>query len=113
MLDDIRQMQSDLKVLRKAIRAETPKLIGKRALREKAEAVTACLPVEREHYASQLRSAGFVDVTITAGQPYPREASSSTPIAKELAAEDPGLAPSLEAFATSVSGVIIEGRRAG
>ena len=82
-------------------------------LREKAEAVTACLPVEREHYASQLRAAGFVDVTITTGQPYPREASSSTPIAKELAAEDPGLAPSLEAFATSVSGVIVEGRRAG
>ena len=82
-------------------------------LREKAEAVTACLPVEREHYASQLSSAGFVDVTISAGQPYPREASSSTPIAKKLAAEDPGLAPSLEAFANSVSGVIIEGRRAG
>ena len=82
-------------------------------LRERAEAVTACLPGEREHYESQLRSAGFVDVTITTGQPYPREASSSTPIAKELAAEDPGLAPSLEAFATSVSGVIIEGRRAG
>ena len=53
-------------------------------------AVTACLPVEREHYASQLRAAGFVDVTISAGQPYPREASSSTPIAEKLATEDPG-----------------------
>ena len=82
-------------------------------LREKAEAVTACLPVEREHYAGQLSSAGFVDVTISAGQPYPREASSSTPIAEKLAAEDPRLASSLEAFANSVSGVIIAGRRAG
>ena len=82
-------------------------------LREKAEAVTACLPVEREHYAGQLSSAGFVDVTISAGQPYPREASSSTPTAEKPATEDPGLAPSLEAFANAVSGVIIEGRRAG
>ena len=82
-------------------------------LREKAEEVAACLPVEREHYASQLSAAGLVDVTISAGQPYPRGAPSSTPTAEKLATEDPGLAPSLEAFANSVSGVIIEGRRAG
>ncbi len=67
-------------------------------LREEAQAVTACLPVEREAYLSQLRAAGFVDVRISAGQRYPREAASS--------------AASLEAFADSVSGVIIEGRRA-
>ena len=81
-------------------------------LREEAGAVTACLPVEREDYVSQLRAAGFVDVKISAGQPYPREALSSTPIAQRIAAEEPALAGSLEAFADSVSGVIIEGKRA-
>ena len=81
-------------------------------LREEAEAVTACLPVEREAYVSQLRAAGFVDVRISAGQRYPREALSSTPIGKRLAAQEPELSASVEAFADSVSGVIIEGRRA-
>ena len=81
-------------------------------LREKAESVTACLPVEREAYLGQLRAAGFVDVGISAGQPYPPEAASSSPIAQRIAAEEPALAASLDAFADSVSGVIIEGRRA-
>jgi SAM-dependent methyltransferase len=82
------------------------------ALREEAEAVTACLPVEREDYASQLRTAGFVDVTISDGQRYPREALTSTPIGKKIAAEEPELMDSLDEFADSVRGVIIEGRRA-
>ena len=81
-------------------------------LREETEAVTACLPVEREAYLSQLRAAGFVDVRISAGQRYPREALSSTPIGKRLAAQEPELSASVEAFADSVSGVIIEGWRA-
>ena len=81
-------------------------------LREEAQAVTACLPVEREAYLSQLRAAGFVDVTISAGRPYPLEAASSSPITRRIAAEEPALATSLDAFADSVSGVIIEGRRA-
>jgi SAM-dependent methyltransferase len=81
-------------------------------LREEAEAVTACLPVEREDYASQLRTAGFVDVTISDGQRYPREALTSTPIGKKIAAEEPELMDSLDEFADSVRGVIIEGRRA-
>jgi ubiquinone/menaquinone biosynthesis C-methylase UbiE len=51
-------------------------------LREEGEAISACLPVEREAYLSQLRTAGFVDVEIS------------------------------EAVADSVSGAIIEGRRA-
>ncbi len=82
------------------------------ALREEAEAVTACLPVEREDYASQLRAAGFLDVTISGGQPFPREALTSTPIGKKIAAEEPELMDSLDGFADSVRGVIIEGRRA-
>lgn len=81
------------------------------ALRKDTEAVTACLPVEREDYVSQLRAGGFVDVRISAGQRYPREALYSTPIGKKIVAEEPELAESLEAFADSVSGVIIEGRR--
>ena len=81
-------------------------------LREDAEAVTACLPVEREDYVSQLRAAGFVDVTVSAGQRYPREALSSTPIAQKIIAEEPEVAASLASFADSVSGVIIEGRKA-
>ena len=51
-------------------------------IREGGEAISACLPVEREAYLSQLRTAGFVDVEIS------------------------------EAVADSVSGAIIEGRRA-
>ncbi len=80
-------------------------------LREEADAVTACLPVEREDYMGQLRAAGFVDVRISAGQPYPRGTASSTPIGQRIADEEPELANSLEAFADSVRGVIIEGRR--
>lgn len=82
------------------------------ALREEAEAVTACLPVEREDYASQLRAAGFVDVTISDGQPFPREALTSTPIGKKIATEEPKFMDALDEFADSVRGVIIEGRRA-
>ena len=51
-------------------------------IREGGEAISACLPVDREAYLSQLRTAGFVDVEIS------------------------------EAVADSVSGAIIEGRRA-
>lgn len=50
-------------------------------------------------------------MTISAGRPYPREALSSTPIGKKIAAEDPELLGSLDDFADSVRGVIIEGRR--
>ena len=67
-------------------------------LREKAEAVTACLPVEREDYERQLRTAGFVDVRISGGQ--------------RIATEERELAASVDSFADSVRGVIIEGRRA-
>ena len=81
-------------------------------LREKAEAVTACLPVEREAYESQLRAAGFVDVRISAGRPYPREALSSTPVGQRIGAEDPKLSAAVDAFADSVRGVILEGRKA-
>ena len=80
-------------------------------LREAAEVVTACLPVERGAYESQLTAAGFVDVRISDGQRYPREALSSTPIGQRIAAEEPGLAASVDSFADSVRGVIIEGRR--
>ena len=80
-------------------------------LREEAEAVTACLPVEREAYESQLRAAGFVEVKISAGKPYPREAACSTPIGQRIADEEPELASSVEVFADSVRGVIIEGWR--
>ena len=81
-------------------------------LREEAQAVTACLPVEREAYESQLTAAGFVDVSISDGRRYPREALSSTPIGQRIAVEEPGLAASVDSFADSVRGVIIEARRA-
>ena len=80
-------------------------------LREEDDAVAACLPVQREDYANQLRTAGFGDVTISAGEPFSREASSSHPIVQRIADEEPELAGSVEAFADSVRGVIIEGRR--
>ena len=74
-------------------------------LRENVEAVTACLPVEREVYESQLRAAGFVDVRISGGQRIAAEEP-------EIAAEEPELAASVDSFADSVRGVIIQGRRA-
>jgi ubiquinone/menaquinone biosynthesis C-methylase UbiE len=80
-------------------------------LREEAEAVTACLPVERDVYSSQLRSAGFEDVTVSAGKRYPREAMSSAPVAQRIMYEEPALVESLESFVDSVSGVIIQGRK--
>ena len=80
-------------------------------LREEAEAVTACLPVEREVYESQLRTAGFDDITVSSGKQYPREALSATPVAQRIIDEEPALAESLEEFADSVSGVIIQGRK--
>ena len=82
-------------------------------LQEEAQAVTACLPVEREAYGSQLSAAGFVDVRISKGRSYPREALSSAPIGQRIAEEDPELTASVNAFADSVRGVIIEARRAG
>ena len=81
-------------------------------LREEAQAVTACLPVEREAYGSQFTAAGFVDVRISDGRRYPREALSSTPIGRRIAAQEPELTAAVDAFADSVRGVIIEARRA-
>jgi SAM-dependent methyltransferase len=80
-------------------------------LLEEAEAVTACLPVEREPYESQLRAAGFIDVRISAGRPYPHDAACEAPIGERIAA-DPELAAAVDAFADSVRGVIIEGKKA-
>jgi SAM-dependent methyltransferase len=81
-------------------------------LREEAQVVTACLPVERDVYRSQLAAAGFVDVRISDGPRYPREAPSSTPIGQRTAAEEPQVTASVDAFADSVRGVIVEARRA-
>ena len=75
--------------------------------------MTACLPVERENYVAQLSAAGFSDVRISAGRSFPQEALSSTPMGQELAAGEPELAASVESFADSVHGAIIEGRRPG
>ncbi len=80
-------------------------------LREAAEAVTACLPIERETYGAELQAAGFVDVGITHTKPYPLEALWSTPVAQRIMKEAPDLAESLSGFASSVSGAIIKGRK--
>ena len=80
-------------------------------LREEAEAMTACLPIERESYLEELEAAGFVDVGITFATPYPRQALSSTPVAQRIMKEAPDLAESLSGFASSVSGAIIQGRK--
>lgn len=80
-------------------------------LREAAEAVTACLPIERESYLAELEAAGFVDVEVTSAKPYPREALSSTPVARRIMKEAPDLAASLSGFTSSVSGAVIQGRK--
>ena len=80
-------------------------------LRDEAEAVTACLPVEEHAYLADLEAAGFTDVNVANARPYPREALSSTPIARNILARDPRLAEALEDFASSVHGAIIEARK--
>ena len=82
-----------------------------RALREEAEAVTACLPVEEHAYVADLEAAGFRDTRISNARPYPREAMSSDPLAQKLLEERPEIADSLEDFASSVQGAIIEARK--
>ncbi len=60
-------------------------------LQEDVEMVTACLPVQRADYESQLRAAGFVDVMIS----------------------EPESAASVDSWADSVHGAIIVGQKAG
>jgi SAM-dependent methyltransferase len=80
-------------------------------LREEAEAVTSCLPVEEHEYLGDLEAAGFTDVRVTNARPYPREAMSSEPLARKILEEHPEIAESLEEFASSVNGAIIEARK--
>ena len=81
------------------------------ALRDEAEAVTACLPVEEHEYLADLEAAGFTEVRVTNAQPYPREAMSSAPLAQKILSDRPEIAESLEDFASSVKGAIIEARK--
>ena len=81
------------------------------ALREKAEAVTTCLPVEEHDYLADLEAAGFTAARVTNARPYPREAMSSEPLARKILEEHPEIAESLEEFASSVHGAIIEARK--
>ena len=81
------------------------------ALREEAEAVTTCLPLEEHEYLADLEKAGFTDAKVTNARPYPRGVLSSTPIAQSIIEKHPDMAESLEEFASSVSGAIIEARK--
>ena len=81
------------------------------ALREEAEAITACLPVQEHEYLADLEAAGFTDVKVTNARPYPREAISSEPLAQKILEKHPDMAASLEKFASSVNGAIIEARK--
>ena len=80
-------------------------------LRDEAEAVTACLPVEEHEYLADLEAAGFTDVRVVSAKPYPRDALSATPVAQSVLANNPEVTESLEAFASSVYGAIIEARK--
>ncbi len=78
-------------------------------LREKAELVTACLPVHRDEYVAALRAAGFEDVTVTGDRAYPADALSSTPVVRQILEEQPELADEVMAYAGTVRGAILSG----
>lgn len=76
------------------------------------DAVAGCLPTPREVYLDQLRRAGFSEVTISDERPYPSEYILSDPGVRDFLERHPEARAELQAFAGSIFGAVLTGRKA-
>ncbi len=76
-------------------------------LRENAEIVCACLPVESREYRSDLARAGFGEYRVLEERIYPLEELSTHAVAQTIVAGDPRVAGAIASFVDSVKGVVM------
>lgn len=79
------------------------------ALLGNLDAVAACLPIRRDAYIDQLRTAGFGEVRISDERRYPAEHLLGDPGVLRVIEENPGLEDELRAFAEGIYGAHFEG----
>lgn len=75
------------------------------------DAVAGCLPTSRRRYVEEFEAAGFEEVTISQERPYPAEYILADPGVRAFVEANAGARSELEAFAASISGAVIEGRK--
>lgn len=80
-------------------------------VRGSLDAVAGCLPTPRERYLDELRSAGFEDVRISGETPYPTDYILGDGGVRSFIEQHPEGREELEAFAGSIYGAHIEGRK--
>lgn len=79
------------------------------ALLGNLDAVAACLPIRRDAYIDQLRTAGFAEVRIADERRYPAEHLLGDPGVLQVIEENPELEDELRAFAEAIYGAHFEG----
>lgn len=75
------------------------------------DAVAACLPTFRDTYLSQVRDAGFDDVSISDEKPYPMSFILEDQGVQDFVAENPGEIAAITKFASSIAGAHFEVRK--
>lgn len=75
------------------------------------DAVAGCLPTAREDYLEEFRTAGFTDVRIADERPYPSSYILEDGAVQAFLREHAEAREALEAFASSIYGAHIEGRK--
>lgn len=81
------------------------------ALLGNLDAVAACLPIRRDAYIDQLRTAGFTDVRISEERRYPAEHLLADAGVLRVIEENPELEDELRAFAEGIYGAHFEGKK--
>ncbi len=76
-------------------------------LRDNAEVVCACLPVEGREYRSDLERAGFGEYRVLEERTYPLEDLSTHAVAQTIVVDDPAVAEAIASFVGSVKGAVM------
>lgn len=71
-------------------------------------AMVGCLPVPVSEYERDLAAAGFAEVSVEKGSPYPAEHIFADPQVQAVVKDDPGRAAGARAFAESIHGGVIQ-----
>ncbi len=66
--------------------------------------LVGCLPVQASEYEADLAAAGFVEIDVALGRPYPGEHILADPEVQAVVRDDPARAEAVRAFAASIHG---------
>ncbi|MGI9625601.1 MAG: arsenite methyltransferase [Longimicrobiales bacterium] len=78
---------------------------------ESKQSLVACLPVPKSEYTAELEAAGFADVQVEEGPPYPSEHIFADPQVEAVMAAYPDEREKVEAFVAEIRRGVIRGQK--